>query len=110
MSAAFHQSIATASKEQQTICAGKGDVLRPAHVKAYHSLLHSVHPDEITWLTMELCHKVCEEGAGSLGQHKDAMNALLARITTEGHGNKVHIWAKGLCAFIILTSPFAPEA
>lgn len=109
MSTKFHCTISAASQEQQTISAGKGDILRPAHVRAYHSLLSVEGTTLPAWLTMELAHKVCENGAGSLTQaQRNELNTLMERIPAEGHGSRVHIWAKGLCAFLILTSPFAP--
>lgn len=104
MTSTFHITIAAASKERNTICAGKGDVLRPAHVKAYHGLLFN-HPVP-AWLTQEMAAKVCSTGTGAMtdAQRKE-VNALLENIVTGGYGSKVHIWAKGLCAFLLLTSP-----
>lgn len=90
----FTSSISARSTEQGTISAGVGDRIRPAQAASYATLTPPA------WLTPEVCTKVVTLGAAQLTlAQRDELNRLMA------HLPKSHIWAKGLCAFLLLASP-----
>jgi hypothetical protein len=84
--------VASISREQRTISAGKGDVLRPAQVASYATLTPPA------WLTLPLCERVVTLGAVAAltSAQRDELNALMADLP------KSHIWAKGFAAAQLL--------